>query len=261
VRHILPGSKGSISEALDKYLALIEEPREADAKYHPSSFWLCGRAVILAIRGTKVAEPNTVEDLRVFRMGHIIHQLAQEAVAYMDGANDLPCYNEFRVDIPEWNITGHGDTLRAVGGPNDQFEVVEYKSTKSLRYTPKEDHLKQASIYAVGAHDFGVNVGDETSGDIIIPPLGDRLTGVRLVYVNKIDMKIEEYFYPYSPAWRKAIEARVKELDHFRQVDGLDELPAVLPLDKGKPSWYLSYCPYRGSGLCCADNQEENGGF
>lgn len=249
-----------IADALDRYIAHIEEPREPDGRYHPSSFWLCGRATILAVRGVEVSAPPTAEDLRVFRIGHILHELTQKAMSYSVLTADSAVFNEFGVDIPDLNIAGHGDTLRQINeGPMGDFEVVEYKSTKSLYYTPKEDHLKQASIYAVGAHDFGVTVrsGDE---EIPLTALGDRLKGVRLVYLDKVTMEIREYWYPYRTAWRDQIEKRVRELDHYRRIEGLEELPPVLPLDNGKPNWYLGYCNYRGSGFCCAD-EDETGGF
>jgi hypothetical protein len=253
-RRPTPTAKDSlVTDALDEYVSHIEEPRLPDGKYHPSSFWMCGRATILAVKGVDVSAPPDKQAMRTFRIGHILHQLTQEGMSHAFGGE---VYHEFLIDVLEWNMVGQGDTLWSPLGDGD-FEVVEIKSTKSLYHTPKEDHLKQASIYAVAAHDFGVNVGDEVSGDIILPPLGRRLKGVRLVYENKIDMDIKEYWYPYRTAWRDQIEKRVKELDHYRLMEGLDELPPALPLDKGKPSWYHNYCPYRGSGYCCADELNE----
>jgi len=253
----------SVAEALDAYIDSIEEPREPDGKYHPSSFWLCARAAVLGVRGIPQSNPPDAQTKRVFRIGHLMHEVVQSALVSDGNERGLSVYNEFGIDVPEWNMTGHGDSLREFAP--GAYEVVEAKSTKSLRYTPKEDHLKQATIYFEAARYFGwsyaVTVGTAMAiGPYQGPPMGDALKQIRLVYLNKADMEVKEYIYPYDPKWRPAIEKRVAELDKFRLAEvnavNFPMLPDPLPLDKGKPNWYTGYCNYKGSGMCCGDKEE-----
>ena len=244
-----------ISEALDSHILSLEDERELDGKYHPSSMFMCARATILAVRGIKATSVADAQAKRVFRIGHLYHELVQAA---LPGHPQIAAvYPEFKIDVPEWNIVGAGDALIQL--TDMSWYLIEIKSTKSLRYTPKDDHVKQASVYFTAARDFGWESTTGFAGaDINGPfaPLGDSLKGIILVYLNKNDLAMKEYPYKYDPKWRPAIEKRVKELDKYRLVQ-IEDLPKPLPLDKGKPNWYTNYCPYRGSGMCCGDKEED----
>lgn len=248
--------KDIIAESLDKFILETDEERAPDGKWHPSSMFQCARMNVLSIRGVIPTSSPDAQAKRIFKIGKLYHALVQDALPRHPKI--VADYPEFRIEVKEWNVVGAGDALIELD--DGDWYVVEIKSTKSLKYTPKEDHVKQASVYFTAARDFGVYVEQSLTGDEryedeplnFIPPLGNKLKGIILVYLNKNDLEIKQYYYPYDPKWRKGIEARVEELDKYRLVQ-VEELPPVLPLDKGKPNWYLRYCNYRGSGFCCAD--------
>lgn len=239
----------SMSTALDNYIADIEEERTPDGMYHPSSMWMCARATILAVRGVVVANPPDTQVKRVFQIGHLMHRMVQDAVTfYGTGAqSEVGNYTftpELEVLVPEWNIHGHADGLLELR--NSDEWVIEIKSTKSLRFTPKKEHEKQAITYAECLRKLGRS----------------NIKGIILVYLNKNDMEMKEYVIPRKAGWTKMVTDRVAELDRYRLPDTFgsparadrDEfLPPILPFDKGKPNWYTNYCGYRGSGMCCGD--------
>ncbi len=246
-----------IAEALDLHVLSLEEERALDGRWHPSSMFQCVRMNVLAVRGVIATTPADAQAKRVFRIGHLYHELVQNALP--GHPKIVEVYPEFKVDVPEWNVVGAGDALIKLD--NEDWYVVEIKSTKSLRYTPKEDHVKQASVYFTAARDFGYTVEwasplDGTIQTRFDPPLGAKLKGILLVYLNKQDLEIKQYVYPYLPKWRREIEKRIVELDFYRKGHE-DQLPPPLPKEKGKPNWYLGYCQFRGSGLCCADEEDD----
>jgi hypothetical protein len=269
----------SVSDALDNYIAQTRDEREPDGYYHPSSMWLCDRATILAVRGVVVSHPADALAKRTFEIGHLMHRLVQDSLMPDLGAigpGPAPglkaFYPEFKITVPKWNVTGHGDGLLVC--VNDDAWVLEIKSTKSLRYTPSENHEKQASVYTVAAADHGftvdgdnggyVTLGGYSDGPLVIGPLGDRVKGLILVYLLKNTMEMKEYVIPFKKSWRTQIEKKVAELDRYRDYGKtkgtlveLSTLPPPLPLDKGKPNWYTGYCNYKGSGLCCGDPERE----
>lgn len=254
------GSPLSVTRSLDSYIELVEEPREPDGKYHPSQFWLCARQTVYAVRGVKGEQPDAPSKRR-FKIGHALHEIVQAALSFSPDVE--VAYNEFSVEILEWNITGHGDSLLMIRLANGEvvWIVVEIKSIRKAGLyrvrkegREKEDHRGQASIYAVGAHDFGVEVIDRETGEkLFIPPLGDALKGVLFVYFEKEDLDTEEFFVEYDAdakgkivpgSWAAAIADRVAELEPFRLDESGESLPPRLPMSKGKRHWACGYCPF-----------------
>lgn len=234
----------SVTRALDDFIALMEEPREPDGMYHPSSFWVCLRALIYEVRGEERTNPPDAKAKRRFKLGHLIHDLVQKAVGMSPEVDEF--YPEFEVNIPELNITGHGDGLVFLKG-GLVVPVLEVKSINSrgFRYTPKDDHIKQASIYTLAARKYGVDVVDYETGEVKrIEPLGDRVTGILLFYIEKEQADSAEYFIDWDPQWEQDIEARVAEADLYR--NDPESLPPRLPLVKGKKPWKCSpqYCDF-----------------
>lgn len=235
-----------IETALDELIESENTERELDGKWHPSSMYSCDRAAVLAVRMTPREVQPTSRELRIFKIGHLYHELVQRALSLTPDINIA--YNEFEVDVPALNLRGAGDSLIFLR--NGDGWVVEIKSTNSLKYTPKAEHEQQSQSYAVAVRDFGVLAAD---GGEAIPPLGDRLKGVIIVYLEKSTLQMVEYTYPYDPAWRTRLEEKIAGLERFRDID---ELPMALPRgSNGKPNWFTNYCPYRGSGVCCGDKQ------
>lgn len=224
----------SVTRALDDWIALNDEPREPDGKYHPSSFWTCLREAIYGLRGAEETNPTSAEGERTFWLGHIIHAGVQAALSV--SADVAWFYPEFKVDIPELNITGHGDGL--IGLADGRVIVLEAKSAKdsSFRRGLNEGHEKQASIYALAAHDYPVEVEDPETGEKkMVGPFGDSLIGILVFYLNKNESTTREHFLEWDPEWVTRIKDRVEEAEPYRQDP--ESLPPRLPVVKGKKPW------------------------
>ncbi|MEO7332541.1 MAG: hypothetical protein ABIZ71_01220, partial [Gemmatimonadales bacterium] len=179
-----------VAKAVDEHVDALEEERLPDGKWHPSSFWSCTRAAVMGHRGLESTNKPDAQTKRVFRIGHIYHAFVQQALGLSPDFKAV--YAEFGIEIDEWGVKGNGDVL--VEFEDGHWEVFEIKSTKSLKYTPKEDHLKQASVYFTAARDFGVTLEmPHHDPDQTIGPLGDKLTAIRLIYLNKADLEMKEY--------------------------------------------------------------------
>lgn len=233
----------SVTKALDDYIESIEEPREPDGKYHPSQFWFCDRQTMYALRGVERTNPPDKKSKRRFKIGHILHELVQEALA--QSPDVISFYPEFLILDEEGNITGHGDGL--IFFSDGTVVVLEAKSIrkaafKYLHGKPKPEHVKQASIYAHHAKHRGCWV-DTEGGKQFIPPLGDRLIGLLVAYFEKEDLDTAEFFVPYDEQWDADIEEKVEKLRPYREDP--ESLPPRLPLVKGKKSWMCNYCDWK----------------
>ena len=166
----------------------------------------------------------------------MIHELTQAALSFSPDLGAF--YAEFEADIPDLNITGHGDGLGFLVTPKDEVVVFEVKSAKasSFKYGKKDGHVQQASIYTIAARNHIVRVTDKGTGETsLIGPLGDRLIGIQLVYVEKESADMKEYFIPYDPVWETELEERVAEADLYR--NDPESLPPRLPMVRGKLPW------------------------
>ena len=235
------------TKAIDEHVEELEEERQPDGKWHPSSMWTCTRAAVLGHRGRPATNKPDAQTKRVFRIGHMYHAFVQQALGL--SPDFLTVFAEFGIEVDKWGVRGNGDVL--VEFEDGHWEVFEIKSTKSLKFTPKSDHLKQASVYFTAARDHGFYC-DRADGVVTYHDgLGDRLTAIRLVYLNKTDLETKEYVYQYDPQWREDIEERVAFLNWVAEKP-VDELPMLDRKDKGT-AWFMDYCPYKGSGDCCGD--------
>lgn len=232
-----------VADALDDYIASVEEEREPDGRYHPSSMFLCDRQVMYQVRGYDRSDATDDVSKRRFYIGHRLHEAVQRAVEAAKGVRAF--YPEFRVDLPEENIMGAGDGL--IFFDDGTAVVLEVKSTKKIAVKfglPKEEHKKQAKVYAWAAKHKGVTAIDELGEEIVIEALGNQLTGILVVYLEKEELRIWEYFLPYEDEWDNEIIERLNELDAWREDE--DSLPPRLPLKAdGKKQWPCNYCPFK----------------
>jgi hypothetical protein len=210
---------------VDEHVAALNEERLPDGKYHPSSYWGCDRKVIYELRGTERSNPPNARSLRIFRIGHILHEFVQGALA--TAPEIIGFYPEFLIET-KLDETGHGDALMLFS--DWTAAVLEIKSINEkgfvfLKESPKDDHAKQGSSYAVAARNHGVWVVDPTAENNLrfVPPLGERLTGVLVVYFEKSAMDAREFWLPYDPAWEKRVEERIAHLNSYR--DDPESLP------------------------------------
>lgn len=248
-RHIV---NFSVQAALDHHVAEIEEDRPADGRWHPSSLSSeCSRKAIYTFRGVEESDPADSRARRVFRVGHILHEFAQTAVAKAPGVKKA--YHELRIDDPELNIAGHTDDL--VEFEDGSYELQEYKSKNSRSMEvalskgelPDRAHVVQAGVYMFVLRRRGAVAKDRETGlDTIIPPLGDKLSQARITYLSKDDMRVEEFVVPWDDDAERLIREQLDYLEEYRQAEW--SLPPRLPMQGKKKHWMCEWktgrCPF-----------------
>jgi hypothetical protein len=229
----------SVTAILDEHVAALSEERLPDGKWHPSSYWGCDRKVVYELRGVEKTNPPNAATYRRFRVGHILHEFVQGALA--TAPEIIAFYPEFSIET-KLEETGHGDGLAFL---NDGTAIVlEFKSINArgfgfLKTGPKDDHAKQASSYAVAARRDGVIADDGTA----IPPLGDKLTGVLVVYLEKDSLEMREFWLPYNTGWEARVEARIASLERYR-ADPESLPPRQADKSKFPCSWKGGQCDF-----------------
>lgn len=233
----------NITNAIDEYIESVTDDRKPDGRYHPSSMHLCDRQVIYEVRGTPVTNPVDKKSKRRFYVGHRLHEIVQRAIESMKGVTDV--HLEFEVDAPDENIKGHGDAL--IETDEDEWWIVEAKSTKKIAAKfglPKPHHIRQAKDYAWAVKHTGVYV-EVTPGTVtFLPPQGDRVKGIILIYLDKEELETWEYSFEYEDSWDDEMVEKLDALDAYRNDPA--SLPPRLPLNKsGTKQWPCNYCPFK----------------
>lgn len=220
------------ADILDEYLKALDSGREADGKFHPSSLWMCDRQAVMTARGEKKSNPPDAKSLRVFKVGHLIHELIQAAMSWkfdtVDSSSQVvPTMTRPEFAIEEEWVVGHGDDALFINFllPDEEVIVYEFKSTRSLAKQrksgkPSEHHVAQGATYAAALAAKGTNVKE-----------------LRVVYFEKTNLDIQEFIIPYNPEWRVQLDKKVAELQPY-----LDQ-PGVYPPCTGE-SWLKPYCPF-----------------
>lgn len=231
----------SVEALVDEHVAALEEERVPDGKWHPSSYWgACDRKIIYELRGVEKTNPPGPQQKRIFRVGHILHEFIQGALA--SAPEIIHFYPEFEI-VSKLEEAGHGDALMFFD--DGTVAVLEIKSINSkgfyfLKTEPKYDNAQQGKTYAVHARNDGVWVDDPAApdGKTFVPPLGDRLIGTLVVYFDKDTLKVREFWLPYDPAWEAEVEGRIGELEPYRSD------PESLPPRQASKSKFP--CSWRG---------------
>lgn len=231
----------SVTTALDEHVSKLETERKPDGTWHPSSISGCLRKALYDYTGVPKSNPHDARTSRVFRVGHLLHEFLQEAVAASDDV--LVDYAEVKLDYPDIRVSGAVDGL--VQHFDGTWEVLEYKTINSnaFRYNdlPKEDHKLQAGIYLLVLREHG---GVAANG-AVIPPLGDLLTSVRFVYLSKDDLKIAEYDMPWTDELEAEIRSRLYTLEYHLEEQTLpDRLPLVEKKTGPARDYRCGYCPF-----------------
>lgn len=232
-----------VENALDQYIATLADVREWDGKYHPSSLWGCTRQVIYNVRGVPTSEDIDLQAQRRFYIGHRLHEIVQQAIDLAPSVHGF--YPEFRVDWAEMNITGHGDGL--ILFEDGTWCVLEVKSIRKsgFRYGLREENLQQAKTYSWAVRVHGVEALSTVTGQMEwIPPLGDKLRGILVVYLEKEDLLVREHWISWKNEFAAENIERIAKLDSYRNEPG--SLPPRLPLTKnGKKDWHCRFCPFQ----------------
>ncbi len=230
----------SVEESLDRFVESVETPPEPDGLWHPSSISsLCDRKSLYEIRGTP-KEPLTARTKRIFRVGHLLHEFVQSAIAADPSV--IAFWSEVPIDAPDLRITGHADGLIEF---DDSYEVLEFKTIKSTAFKygdlPKPDHISQVSLYMKVLREYGTVLPNGTR----IDPLGDKLRRARIIYVSKDDLLIGEYPIFWTDARNREIEDKLVVLEtHLEE----GTLPDRLPTGPKGRHYLCGYCPFQS--LC-----------
>ena len=246
----------SVESTLDKHLLATEEPRPPDGYWHPSAIFSCERQAVYEKRGVPQSNERDARSRRILKLGSTLHEIVQKALA--DDANARAVYNEVRVEIPGLKTRGSLDSLLEFS--DDEYELLELKSISASGFKyggmPKPEHVKQARTYAMALMRYGGVAGTLDAADRLmtfatIPPLGNKLKRVRMVYFSRDDLTMREFTQyegqPILPTqeWMDDLEGKIALLDAYME-DGT-ALPPRLPLDeKGKLNWLCrDYCLWR----------------
>jgi hypothetical protein len=241
--------KPFVAEMLDDYIESVTDDREPDGKYHPSSMFVCDRKAIYEVRGTEPSEKPDLKAKRRFYIGHRLHESLQRTMESHPGVTTF--YPEFEIDVPDYNLYGHGDGLVLYEGEWWLLEVKSIKKAGVRMGLPKEMHVQQAIAYWWAVTHFGFKVDPmpgvtlDSGEKMVMPPLGETLKGILMVYVEKEDLNVYEYVIEANPdEWNAMMQDKIATLDLYR--DDPEALPPRLPRDPktGRKHWMCGYCPF-----------------
>jgi hypothetical protein len=189
----------TIEGAFDAWIEAQPE-REKDGYWHPSALYTCPRQALYQVRGVPESEPpRATASKRPLVVGTALHTLLQGAVSHAEGSfGILRVTHEVEILIPQMGVKGSADSLVEFG--DGTSEVEEYKTKKMTGMwaalkkgtLPEDAHVNQGLTYAFALKYHGAED---------IPPLGDRMRGVRVVYFSKGDEAIREYVRDLTPEW------------------------------------------------------------
>lgn len=230
-------------------LTQVSEDRR-DRMFHPSdlSGVFCPRAWSLYNyhpRGLELKEasidPRTA---RIFGNGHYVHQRVQ---SYFQGsgviygtwrklvgwdANDEPKYVyhtgfppsgngweycEVRLSHPADRILGSTDGLLRLNYAKYGLEVKSIKNEyfKELKDQPLKHHREQTFIYMHCLEHTRQELLQKSKTSIVDPFEREPLQGFIILYENKNDQHMKEFFVPYEPQAIEEMMQRKRKLMHL----------------------------------------------
>ena len=247
---------GSVNATLDAYITRTESVREADGLWHPSSLFSCERSAVYEVRGVPHSDPKDGRSKRILRLGSILHALVQDAYTQDSGA--VRVYHEVEINIPDLGVIGHADTLEEHADGTFILDEWKSKGGDALKWAlkrgdlPSEEHVKQAKTYGTALaryggviqHDIFCDCGAcDIDSRIVIPPLGDRLRMIRVVYFSRDDLRISEHELTPDPTWGIELADTITRLNAYRD-DGAALPPRLV--EKQADHWLCkSYCNFR----------------
>ena len=201
----------SIQGMIDEVLS-DKAPRKRSGKFSPSSFGKCYRAQIWNRRNEPVTNPPSVEALRRFKVGNIIHDYAQ---AFFPTAQ-----REVKIEVGN-DVIGFADLVL-------DNEVIDIKSCRSFEFKMmvKDGYdvevAKTVNCYQVAA--YAVFLGKPQA---------------RLIFIEKDALDSREFVISTAD-WKEKIEDELTILrGHWQR----EELPKPLPRAyNGKE---CSYCGWQ----------------
>jgi hypothetical protein len=223
-------------ESLDAYVEKRDTAREWDGKWHASALFSCDRQATYGKIGTPESDPKDARTSRTFFLGTLLHGIVQEALR--DYVPDGTVEIEVPVEMPDLEYKSTADGLVYLAD-EDRWFVIEYKTVSGFGFKksdlPQPAHVMQARSYAMGLRRYG----SEERG---IPPLGDKLDTIVVVYICKDDLSMKTFEMPVDPAIEEDIANRIQSLAVLAKHN---LLPPRLPRDsKGNRAWLCNYCRF-----------------
>lgn len=212
----------TIQTLIDNILALKDKNHISSQKWKPSNFGGCFRKQYWSRKGEIPSNPIDIRTKRVFAAGQLFHDFVQ---------NLLRDYQKEVVVNTQPDVLGFADLV----GEN---EVIDIKSqhSKSFWYMSKfkGDDIKKekySNWLQVGFYAREL-----------------KKKWLKLIYISKDDLCIQEYVQPLDEYWLGKIEA---ELSALREIWSKQELPPAKPRCEPRKDgtfWECDFCPF--SDLC-----------
>ena len=234
-----------VEQSIDHLIEISNDERVLDGFFHPSSAsGPCIRRAVLE----KWKEPQVnlagPGAKRVMAMGSIMHTWVQDAVWRHPDVEAF--YPELSLQHDDLFLKGSADGLILLKSGEQEFlEVKTIKSTAMKYGLPKKEHQLQARLYALMLAETGATT---STGLRILPTKVDR---IRYFYIGKDTFQLDESIEVLEEKTLVETRRYMEMMNELADAESLDLLPMI-----GK-SWYNDYCPYRGSGKCCADYRKD----
>lgn len=204
----------SIQGMIDEVLK--EKPdRKRSGKFSPSMFGRCYRAQIWNRQNEPVSNPPDARVSRVFKAGNLFHDFVQQTIL-----SKFPDIKKEVLVAVDDDIVGYADLVNDV-------EVIDIKSqhSQAFHYMAKSKDIredKKQNWLQVGYYALSLNK-----------------PGMRLVFVSKDDLCIQEYHQPLDEYWKKEIGSEILTL---RNLWKIGELPMANPRAyNGKECQYCNW--------------------
>jgi hypothetical protein len=213
----------TIQELIDK--ALIRPGRVRSGCFSPSSFGQCFRQQYWNRKDEPKSNPPDERSLRVFAAGQLFHNFVQDI---MRKDNTFEC--EIKIDTQP-DILGFADMV----GENEVIDIKSQHSKSFWWMTKKNADIKKEK------YSNWLQVG------YYARELKKKF--MRLVFVSKDDLCIQEYVQPLDNYWEQEIETEIVTL---RNLWRMDVLPSAKPRcdpktnkkTQGVTYWQCTYCAF-----------------
>ncbi len=214
----------SVQELIDETL----EPKEArirSGKWSPSSFGKCFRAQYWNRKNEPPSNPIDARTLRVFKAGNLFHDFVQGLLI-----NEMV---EKEVLVETGDVKGFADLVNTE-------EVIDIKSQHSKAFWWKQKELKESTDESKAVREMFYNNWLQVAyyATVLDKPR------VRLVFVSKDDLCIQEYIQPVDGYWKSQVENELKTLRQFWSSDTLPKAEPRLYRQKDGTFKECAYCAW-----------------
>lgn len=206
----------NIETLIDDHLENKRNQETRDlGKFRASSFGRCYLAQVLKRRGEEETNPPGAKSLRIFNIGHMVHEYVQ---------NLIPNKNEVcELEYQDEDFSGHCDYV------GDTY-VEDYKTVNVFKFN---------QIIKKGA-DVAEIVPNYVLQLMAYCKWWDKPTG-RLTFINKDDWRIKSFDFQYSD-YEDLLE---DEFDILKAFWNKNRLPPAMPRIRYGRSEECIYCGYK----------------